>query len=1045
MLRFFLTLFSLFAVLHPIEMQGFQENPQVQLRSARKLIQEQQYDQALELLRQVRTSNKNATENGHTVWIYIQTVELQGKVHLNKKEYDQLADFLKASTDDFCDRFTKNEMTYVGTVYGLLQQLEHVKKYAQALQVYQFLYKIPGRFAVQKPYLRQKIDALEQKMTQKEGASIQALSRASKERNVGGILSLLNAYQDQMDEIDSEDGEDASLREGLQLLSSLPSMFGLDEDSTLEDMKKMTFDDMNLDFEAMRRMTELSGELDEDSGMMVDSIQYLWNVAKNNDSLLFTKQRKSSEKNLAALKKNGGASTSLLIENYNLYSSSILLGEYDEAEKYLKEFERIYNILPPEDQGGFAIETVDLSFWTIYMNKEEYPKALEYAFKRLEANKEPKRESDMMMSIIITYFLMRDFTNAEKWSEKAISSIQASGLKNRESTLNQARMFYSQSLLATGKYEAALKGFESVKPEKVKQNRPATTRSSWELYFSPVAGKAIAHLRLGNTLKADAYMAEYIRMANSEIFQSVLGIDTGITLAENSENSVANTIFYYISQRPSASGPLTALAYNSALIFKELLLNKDRTIADNYLKTEDAELQTLFLKYIAVKERSKDLHVDRATRDSLADYDRAYEKILKKKGKNGLVNLFDTGKLRFSDVRNQLDTDAVAVEFVTYSPFGFMENTSETRYGAFVFTKNSSYPEFIPLCTEKQLRPLVNLKGFRGSTAALTKRIYSTHGEAIHDLVWKPIAPKLRNAQKVYYAPTGLLHTLSFEALPNRTGGFLAESKALVRLGSTKNVGRRGPAKRYEEVALFGAIDYDKTNTEVLRGDGERSKEFVFLLGTQQEINQIAQQLKNAGIRTSLTTQAEATEEAFYQVAGENPEILHIATHGFFVTSSQEDRFAISEHMGYALIKENTDAMNRSGLAFAGANVFWKSGQKEHVGLEDGILTANELGALDLGQTELVVLSACESGIGEALNNEGVFGLQRGLKMAGAKSLLLSLWKVDDRVTQEYMVSFYDFLVSQNLSVVQAYAKTQEKMRKKYPDPYYWAPFVLIQ
>lgn len=175
------------------------------------------------------------------------------------------------------------------------------------------------------------------------------------------------------------------------------------------------------------------------------------------------------------------------------------------------------------------------------------------------------------------------------------------------------------------------------------------------------------------------------------------------------------------------------------------------------------------------------------------------------------------------------------------------------------------------------------------------------------------------------------------------------------------------------------------------------------------------------------------------------PDILHVATHAFYIKSVEEDMFSVSGHKGHAVIRENKDPMNRSGLALAGANIFWKSGNKKTGAVEDGILTANEIASLNMNNVRLVTLSACETAIGRSLDNEGVFGLQRGLKMAGAQNLLLSLWKVDDLVTQEYMTTFYNLLISKKLSLHNAFVKTQEQVRNEHPEPYYWASFVLIQ
>jgi CHAT domain-containing protein len=138
---------------------------------------------------------------------------------------------------------------------------------------------------------------------------------------------------------------------------------------------------------------------------------------------------------------------------------------------------------------------------------------------------------------------------------------------------------------------------------------------------------------------------------------------------------------------------------------------------------------------------------------------------------------------------------------------------------------------------------------------------------------------------------------------------------------------------------------------------------------------------------------------------------------------------------------QNSNPMRRSGLALANANDVWTRG----LGLEseDGVLTAQELSNTDLRKAKLVVLSACETGLGDIKGSEGVFGLQRGLKQAGAGSIIMSLWRVPDKETSEFMQVFYSNLLSMK-DIRKAFVFAQKTMQKKY-DPYYWAAFVLVE
>jgi CHAT domain-containing protein len=174
-----------------------------------------------------------------------------------------------------------------------------------------------------------------------------------------------------------------------------------------------------------------------------------------------------------------------------------------------------------------------------------------------------------------------------------------------------------------------------------------------------------------------------------------------------------------------------------------------------------------------------------------------------------------------------------------------------------------------------------------------------------------------------------------------------------------------------------------------------------------------------------------------------SPKILHLATHGYFYPDPEEEKEGLLSSEAPAF-KISDHPMIRSGLIMAGGNHVWK-GNPPIEGLEDGILTAYEVSQVNLSNTELVVLSACETGLGDIEGNEGVYGLQRAFKIAGAKNLIMSLWSVPDQQTQEMMAFFYDKWLSEGMELEEAFRKAQQEMRRRYVDLYYWAAFVLIR
>jgi len=203
--------------------------------------------------------------------------------------------------------------------------------------------------------------------------------------------------------------------------------------------------------------------------------------------------------------------------------------------------------------------------------------------------------------------------------------------------------------------------------------------------------------------------------------------------------------------------------------------------------------------------------------------------------------------------------------------------------------------------------------------------------------------------------------------------------------------------------------------------------------------------LKQKRIPTEYYTGNAGNEESFKHLSGTKTGVIHLSTHGFFLPDIENKAVEdIVQRLGGAKEKPFENSLLRSGLIMSGANNQWLA--KEYImqdGVEDGILTADEISRLNLINTKLVVLSACETGLGDVKNSEGVFGLQRAFKLAGVESLIMSLWKVPDDATSELMTNFYHQWLS-GQTKQNAFKAAQQKVREKYKSPYYWAAFVMM-
>ena len=439
----------------------------------------------------------------------------------------------------------------------------------------------------------------------------------------------------------------------------------------------------------------------------------------------------------------------------------------------------------------------------------------------------------------------------------------------------------------------------------------------------------------------------------------------------------------------------------------------------------------------------------------------------------------------WKEVQAQLHPGDCAIEFVHFR-LHHLQPTDSVIYAALLLLPDSRPPEFLPLFEEKQLDSLLQRQGesstdYLNNLYALAargllpvdpskERVY----ENLYDLIWKPIEEKIPAIQTVYFSPSGLLHQLNLGAIPVSQDRTLADRYHLVQLGSTRQLVIPTQVDDPAPTAtLFGGIRYESDTTAIAQANAflqpnvtfasrgelsfsfseptQRGSTWTFLKGTEREVTELSSVLQKAGYRPQLFQGFQATEEAFKSIGrpgNPSPRILHIATHGFFFPDATRRSVNEGSPRSFGdqpVFKISDHPMIRSGLILAGSNYAWQTGKSIRPGLEDGILTAYEISQMDLSHTELVALSACETGLGDIKGTEGVYGLQRAFKIAGAKYLIMSLWQVPDQETQVFMTTFYKNWLEGKMPIPEAFRTTQLQMRDRFLNPYTWAGFVLVE
>ncbi len=514
------------------------------------------------------------------------------------------------------------------------------------------------------------------------------------------------------------------------------------------------------------------------------------------------------------------------------------------------------------------------------------------------------------------------------------------------------------------------------------------------------------------------------------------------------------------------------LAYDNALFHNGFLLNASKQMRRMASRNGDAALE--FEKLTALNRRLGDQYAlpqeERSGIGEMESQANELEKQLVKKvaGMGSAIQ-----QVTWQQVQEKLQPGEAAVEFLRFHD---MIRDESPKYAALVLKSDSNKPMFVQLCSEAALDSL-----FGGSLERRGEYVAGLYGSnergataveqpkrTLYELLWQPMESSLEGVEKVYFATAGKLHRLNLGAIGIiNSRKCIADKYKINQLRSTRQLVVPSPqVLSNNDAVVFGAIVYDIDTTyinseefeEDLLASRNRSRSGIalehidtttrggalrYLEYTKDEIEYVEEFVAADNMNASFSTGINATEEVFKEMStsGPSPKLLHVATHGFFFPDPKiKKRLNDSE----AAFKISDNPLMRSGLVLAGGNHAWTTGKSYRSEMEDGILTAFEISQMDLSNTELVVLSACETGLGDIVGSEGVYGLQRAVKIAGSKYLIMSLWQVPDKQTSKLMKRFYSNWLEDKMEIKEAFYAAQKDMREDF-DPFYWAGFILVE
>jgi CHAT domain-containing protein len=740
----------------------------------------------------------------------------------------------------------------------------------------------------------------------------------------------------------------------------------------------------------------------------------------------------------------------------NIIVQKAELGKYDEAIRFGNEILNLCEVTFGKDNVGYVTLLNNLANYNFHLGNVEEAMRLCIEAKDICEDIYDKDNSVYAESLAILAgcnFYQGDIGNAISLQTEALDVIEkANGKNNSEYALALANLAYYYSEF--GNNSKAI----YIESESLNIRENVLGKDNPDCVFS-LENLALYFLLNNEISEGIVKEIEYCNKAKNILCQVFIDMTDNERAIywDRVKDSFLSTVPHlsYKYENPA----LISTGYSGLLFGKGLLLNAETELRKTILESGNEEavhaidelrINRLMLnKQLEIPISERTLSTD-SLNNVITGLEHKLISISKEYG-DYTKNL----RIDVKDVQAKLTKDNIAVEFASF------EVNDTTVYCAYLLKQEYESPK-MKVCLKQTDRDI-------------TDNAYSN--PELSKAIWGTLADELQGVKNIYFAPSGELYNIAIESLPDWEDStkLVSDRWNFYRLSSTRELALIKDKNQIKKSVVYGGLKFNADTATIVRDSKQYSipRDFAFnsksvadslklrngvkdLPGTKLEATAIDKQLKAVKIDDILRTDSLGTEASFKALSGQKKNLLHIATHGFYWTESDvKDVDDLKFLMGNDEKKQAEDkALTRSGLLFAGANNALM-GDDLPDNIDDGILTAQEISQLDLRGLDLVVLSACETGLGE-ITGDGVFGLQRGFKKAGAQSIMMSLWKVDDNATQMLMTQFYANLTSgkskrQSLLDAQRYIREYEDLsapdgpkRHPYSDPKYWAAFILL-
>jgi len=747
------------------------------------------------------------------------------------------------------------------------------------------------------------------------------------------------------------------------------------------------------------------------------------------------------------------------LQHYTSYLISIR--EMDKAKEYLSEADTIFHHLEciSDSRYAYFLGGVSTYFYTlgndsigeVYFNRSI--NLIEEIY-----GKSSKDYSGMMLGRIIHLLNSNELDEAESLAKNILHTNQEQYRQGKVDRIDIGAYHFFLNLVLIDKedYKEALKhGKKALKIFKEEEGVNAF------YYNNSLYDVLKSYEKTGKTRKAYHLYRDMLAFTQEKITQAFS------YLSEEERNSFYalksyefNDFGVFAINHHKKIPVISEDLFNMQLYSKGLLLRSTTRLLNAIQKSKDSTALELYYSFKNVKEilanayavPEKKLIEQNINLDSLEDAAGSLERQLN--ARTATFNLSIEERIPdWKEVQAKLNADDCLVEIMRIST----SKDSVVYYAALIITEKSRKPELLFLKDGYHMENK-HLKSYRNQ---LMYKIEDQSSYAVFfEPIWDRIEQTLPDVKQIFISPDGVYNQINLQTLYNPgTGKYLIEQfnlHYLTNSGDLLSIKSRKDDYSRRSI-LFGYPNYnlsddpDSKAKELTFFDQERNlnqtMEISDLPGTRDEINSIQDFFSRYNWQTTAYLQDEASEENLKNIS--SPEVLHIATHGYFLEDIP--RQPNTRIAGVEAEKLHENPLLRSGLLLSGSENSLKKYAVEDaiimqdidVNREDGIFTAYEASNLNLANTEMVVLSACETGLGEIQAGQGVFGLQRAFQVAGAQNVIMSLWTVNDETTRMLMTEFYsNWLETGNKKA--AFLQAQFSVKQEYSEPYFWGAFVMI-